>query len=71
MGTLNFFAARRPGGPGQPHSISYDVTRQIEALTVSGWPSQGLCVAIAPSGDLTPGADASVGAIRLVAQAPR
>ena len=71
LGTLNFYAARRPGGPGQPHSISYDVTRQIQALTVSGWPARGLGVAIAPSGEVTPGTDASVGAIRLIAQSPR
>ncbi len=71
LGTLNFFAARRPGGPGQPHSISYDVTRQVQAMAVAGWPSQGLGIAIAPSGEVAPGSDASVGAIRLVAQAPR
>ncbi len=71
LGTLNFYSALRPGGPGQPHSISYDVTRQIQALTVSGWPARGLGVAVAPSGEVAPGSDASVGAIRLVAESPR
>lgn len=71
LGTLNFYAARRPGGSGQPHSVSYDVTRQVQAMAVAGWPSQGLGVAIAPSTPVAPGSDATVGALRLVAQAPR
>ncbi len=71
IGTINFYAAQRPTGMGQPHSISFDVTGQVQSLAVSGWPTQGLGVAVAPSGPVAPGADATVGAIRLVAQAPR
>lgn len=71
LGTLSFFSAMRPGTPGTPHSVSYDVTNQVRAFAVAGWPAQGLGVAIAPQGAVTPGADASIGALRLVAQAPR
>jgi len=70
LGTLNFYSARRPGGPGQPHSISYDVTDQVQALVVAGWPAHGLGVVIAPSAEVVPGSDATVGALRLVAQQP-
>lgn len=68
VGTINFFAARRAGVAGPPRSISFDVTATIRTLLASGWPAQGLGVAIAPSSTVAPGADASVGAIRLVAQ---
>ena len=71
IGTINFYAAQRPSGEGQPHSISFDVTGPVQSLAISGWPAQGLGVAVAPSGPVAPGADATVGAIRLVAQAPR
>ncbi len=71
IGTVNFYGAMRPMGSGQPHSISFDVTRAVQSLAVSGWPAQGLGVAVAPSGPVAPGADATIGALRLVAQAPR
>lgn len=71
IGTLNAYAAQRPRDGGQPHSISFDVTGQVQSLAVAGWPTQGLGVAVAPSGPVAPGADASIGAVRLVAQAPR
>jgi len=71
IGTINFYAAQRPSSGGQPHSISFDVTGPVQSLAISGWPAQGLGVAVAPSGPVAPGADATVGAIRLVAQAPR
>lgn len=70
LGTLNFYSALRPGGVGQPHSISYDVTDQVMALSVAGWPTNGLGVAIAPSAEVVPGSDATVGALRLVAEQP-
>ena len=44
---------------------------EVMALAVAGWPSQGLGVALVPSGAVAPATDASIGAIRLVAQAPR
>jgi hypothetical protein len=68
VGSITFFAAGRPGASGPPRSISFDVTSTIRTLVASGWPAQGLGVAIAPSGAVAPGADATVGAIRLVAQ---
>lgn len=68
IGTLSFFGAQRPGAGGMPHSISFDVTKEVEALAVAGWPANGLGVAVSPSARVTPGADASIGAIRLVAQ---
>lgn len=71
IGTINFYAAQRPSGGGQPHSISFDVTGPVQSLAISGWPAQGLGVAVAPSAPVAPGADATVGALRLVAQAPR
>ncbi len=71
LGTLNFYAANRPGAYGQPHSISYDVTSQVASMGIAGWPAQGLGVAIAPASMVMPGSDASIGALRLVAQAPR
>lgn len=71
LGTLNFFAARSFGAEGSPHSVSYDVTRQMRSLAVSGWPADGLGVAIAPQGPMEPGAAPAIGAIRLVAQPPR
>jgi hypothetical protein len=70
LGTLNFYAANQPTGVGQPHSISYDVTNQVMSLSVAGWPAGGLGVAIAPSTTVVPGSDATVGALRLVAEAP-
>jgi len=71
IGTINFYGAQPPSGEGQPHSISFDVTGQILSLAIAGWPAQGVGVAVAPSGPIAPGANATVGAIRLVAQAPR
>jgi len=71
IGAINFFAAKRPGAAGPPHSISFDVTETIRSLVTSGWPAQGLGVAIAPTGEVAPGADATVGALRLVAQERR
>jgi len=71
LGTLSFFSAMRPGMQGTPHSVSYDVTQQVRGLAVAGWPAQGLGVAVAPQGAVAPGADASIGTLRLVAQAPR
>jgi hypothetical protein len=71
IGTVSFYGAMRPMGSGQPHSISFDVTRAVQSLALSGWPAQGLGVAVAPSGPVAPGADATIGALRLVAQAPR
>lgn len=68
IGTLSFFGAQRPGAGGAPHSLSFDVTKEVQALAVSGWPANGLGVAVSPSGELAPGSDATIGAIRLVAQ---
>ncbi|WP_457844101.1 hypothetical protein, partial [Staphylococcus aureus] len=65
LGTLSFFSAMRPGLQGQPHSVSYDVSRQVRSFALTGWPQGGLGVAIAPVGAPTPGADASIGALRL------
>lgn len=71
IGAINVYAAQGPGGVGQPHSVSFDVTEPVRSLAVSGWPAQGLGVAMAPSGPAAPNSDATVGAVRLVAQAPR
>ena len=74
IGTINVFSAQQSNGFGQPHSISFDVTRQVQSLAISGWPEQGLGVAVAPSGPAAPGApgaDTAMGAIRLIAQGPR
>jgi hypothetical protein len=71
LGTLSFFSARQPSSAGPPHSISYDVTREVQGLAVAGWPPGGLGIAISPSGAVAPGTDASIGAIRLVAQGGR
>ena len=71
IGTLSFYGAQRPGAGGMPHSMSFDVTREVQALAVAGWPNGGLGVAVSPSGEVAPGADASIGAIRLVAQGGR
>ena len=68
LGTLSFYGAQRPGAGGLPHSMSFDVTKEVQALAMAGWPSGGLGIAISASGEIAPGADASVGAIRLVAQ---
>jgi hypothetical protein len=68
VGSINFFAARRPDASGPPRSISFDVTSTIRALLASGWPAQGLSLAIEPSGAVAPNADDTVGTITLVAQ---
>lgn len=68
IGTLSFFGAQRPDAGGMPHSMSFDVTKEVQALALAGWPANGLGVAISPSAEVAPGSDASIGAIRLVAQ---
>jgi hypothetical protein len=68
IGTLNFFAAQKPGAAARPRAVSYDVTRTQRGLAAEGRLGGDLFVVIQPAGAPAPGADASVGRIALVAQ---
>jgi hypothetical protein len=68
LGTLNFYAAQRPGVAARPRMVSYDVTETLRALAAGGRLYGGLVVAIQPVDTPAPGAGAAIGRIALVEQ---
>jgi hypothetical protein len=66
IGTLNFFAAQKPGMAARPRVVSYDVTRAVRALAAEGGIAGGLVLSVQPAGVSEPRAKASVGRIALV-----
>jgi hypothetical protein len=68
LGTLNFYAAQRPGVAARPRMVSYDVTEALKALAAARTLDGGLVVAVRPVADPAPGAGAAIGRIALVEQ---
>ncbi len=68
LGTLNFYAAQRPGVAARPRMVSYDVTETVRSLASSGALDGGLVLAIQPVDTPAPGAGAAIGRIALVEQ---
>ena len=68
LGTLNFYAAQRPGAAARPRMVSYDVTNAVKSLAASRKVDAGLVLAIQPAKDPTPGSGATIARIALVEQ---
>ncbi len=68
LGTLNFYAAQRPGVAARPRMVSYDVTETLRGLAARGRLSDGLVLAIQPIEAPAQGSDAAIGRIALVEQ---
>jgi hypothetical protein len=66
VGTLNFFAAQRPGVVARPRMVSYDVTAALRAMAASGRRSDALALTIRPATPPAPDADAAIGRIALM-----
>ncbi len=67
LGTLNFFAAHRPGGD-LPRSTSYNVTEQLRHVARSNRLAGGVAIMITPTAAPQRGSDASAAGIKLIAQ---
>lgn len=68
LGTLNFYAAQKPGVAARPRMVSYDVTDTLRALAAGRRLDHGLTLAIQPADEPAPGSGAAVGRITLVEQ---
>ncbi len=68
LGTLNFYAAQRPGVAARPRRVSYDVSQVLRELASAGKLEGGLGLTIQPVAPPAPGSDATIGHIALVEQ---
>jgi hypothetical protein len=68
LGTLNFYAAQKPGAAARPRIVSYDVTAALRALAAGGGLDRGLILTIIPARAPAPGSQAAIGRIALVQQ---
>ena len=68
FGTLNFYAAQKPGVAARPRTVSYDVGRALRAIGAGGRLDRGLVLTLAPQHPPAPGSGATVGRIVLLEQ---